>query len=168
MPESLSTGNGKRFHDFFVFLASFTNNYVRQGEFQQGFHSVRGMWALSRPLSKVGSLWACSSFVDGCRVGSVFATVTTQGVSTVYVGIVTSGGCVMVVSPALFWSLTFCRVLSFHLFFCSLTLSGFLVCHRLSCSRLFPFWIFTCRFTLSISWISAASVASMSCGYNLW
>ena len=37
------------------------------------------------------------------------------------------------------WSLTFCRVLSFHLFFCSLTLSGFLVRHRLSCSRLFHF-----------------------------
>ena len=86
-----------------------------------------------------------------CRVRSVFATVTTQGVSTVWVGVVTNGGCVMVVSPALVWSLTFCRVLSLHLFFCSLTLSGFLVHHRLSCSRLFPFWIFTCRFNLSIS-----------------
>ena len=68
-----------------------------------------------------------------CRIGSVFATVTTQGDSTVWVGVVTSGGCVMVISPALFWSLTFCRILSLHLFFCSLTLPGFLARHRLSC-----------------------------------
>ena len=46
----------------------------------------------------------------GCRIGSVSATDSTQGVSTVWVGIVTSGGCVMVVFPALFWSLTFCWV----------------------------------------------------------
>ena len=130
----------------------------RRGSFLLSFH----------PLALVGLSPSVSLIWLGCRVGSVFATVTTQGVSTVYVGIVTSWGCVMIVSPAFFCSLTFCRVLSFHLFFCSLTLSGFLVRPRLSCSRLFPFWILTCRFNLSISWISAASVASMSCGYTLW